>query len=86
MTDEIDQVVRANLIALAEDAAGHEELRKLARDGADELPEVAAAAEALIGGEANESALDTLQDAFINALLGSEPEESIAFDSGACEG
>ena len=86
MTDKIDRVVRANIIALAKDTAGHEELRKLARDGARELPEVAAAVEALIGGEADEGALDTLHDAFLNALLDSEPESSVAFDSGAAGG
>ncbi len=86
MTDKIDRVVRANIIALAKDAAGHEELRKLARDGARELPEVAAAVEALISGEADEDALDTLHDAFLNALLDSEPESSVAFDSGAAGG
>ena len=86
MTDKIDRVVRANIIALAKDTAGHEELRKLARDGARELPEVAAAVEALIGGEADEGALNTLHDAFLNALLDSEPESSVAFDSGAAGG
>ena len=47
---------------------------------------VAAAVEALISGEADEDALDTLHDAFLNALLDSEPESSVAFDSGAAGG
>ena len=81
MTDEIDQVVRANITALAQDPARHDELRALAMDGQRELPEVKAAAEALIGGGSQGTGpMDTLCDAFLNKLLDSNPVQRIDFD------
>ena len=83
--EDVEKVVRAHLIGLAEDEAGHAQLRSLAKvEHAD--PAAAAAIEALLDGKASEDEWEILCGSFLYMVLGSEPDESVAFESGACGG
>jgi hypothetical protein len=83
--EDVEKVVRAHLIGLAEDEAGHAQLRALAKvEHAD--PEAAEAIEALLDGKASEDELEILCGSFLYMVLDSEPDESVALESGACGG
>jgi len=86
MNKEIDKVVRANLLALAKSADGQEELRKLGGERGRGITEIANAVEALIRGENSNDTLETVQYAYLEALLDSGPDNEITFDSGGCGG